>query len=84
MKYLAPSVWASYLINGDASGIDDADIAACDAWYDSLRGEIVDCEAYGFVWRHDAYAFFPLGADCQAYTVIENESGARLPTSTTS
>jgi len=28
----APAHWASYVINGDASGIDDADIAACDAW----------------------------------------------------
>lgn len=24
--------WASYLINGDASGLDDREIAACDAW----------------------------------------------------
>ena len=24
--------WASYIINGDASGLEDEDIAACDAW----------------------------------------------------
>lgn len=28
----APSAWASYLVNGDASGISDAERARADAW----------------------------------------------------
>ena len=34
--YSLPSYWASYLINGDASGMDDGDQADCDAWLASL------------------------------------------------
>jgi hypothetical protein len=69
--YIAPSAWAPYLLNGDASGLTAAELDTCKAWRDSLTGEIVDCEDHGFVWRHDAYSFMPLGADCQAYTVID-------------
>lgn len=32
----APAYWAPYLINGDASGMEDAEIAACDAWQEKL------------------------------------------------
>jgi hypothetical protein len=35
----APAHWASYVINGDASGIDDADISACDAWLIALAND---------------------------------------------
>lgn len=31
-EVIGPSCWASYLINGDASGMDQAEIDACDAW----------------------------------------------------
>ena len=30
---MLPAYWASYLINGDASGISDEDRAACDAFH---------------------------------------------------
>jgi len=68
----APRAWASYLINGDASGIDDDDRKAADAWIaefcDGLQP--VDCEEAGFIWRHDAHYWLPLGADCERYTFL--------------
>ena len=76
VKYRAPSAWASYLINGDASGIDDADIAACDAWIKRVGlGAPVDCEEYGFLWSHDAMVECPLGADCAEFSFLENRNG---------
>ena len=71
-RLIAPSCWASYLINGDASGIDAEDVAACDAWVarEGL-GLPVDCEDAGFCWRHDASNEMPLGADCQEYVFID-------------
>lgn len=69
----APSHWASYLINGDASGMDEADIEACDAWIarEGL-GAPVSCEDAGFMRRHDAYLECPLGADCQTYAFLRS------------
>ncbi len=32
MTTLAPACWASYLINGDASGLDAVEKEACDKW----------------------------------------------------
>ena len=67
----APSAWASYLINGDDSGIEPEDKAACDAWIarEGL-GLPCSCDDAGFMWRHDAYNECPLGADCQEYTFL--------------
>ena len=66
----APSSWASYLVNGDSSGLDPDEIAACDAWLnDSHLPAPVSCEDAGFIWHHDAYKH-ALGADCQIYTFI--------------
>lgn len=73
---VAPSHWASYLINGDASGIEPEDVRQADAWIarEGL-GLPVSCEDAGFHWRHDAYAECPLGADCQTYVFLVKESG---------
>lgn len=74
VTYTAPSAWASYLINGDDSGISAEDKAAADAWIESVGlGGAVSCEDAGFMWRHDAYAFMPLGADCQHYKFYTEE-----------
>lgn len=70
--YTAPSCWASYLINGDASGLDDEDIAKCDAWLESLPSQwCVSCEELGFCHFHDAREFAPCAADCAIYTFHE-------------
>ena len=34
--YTAPAIWASALVNGDYSGLDDADSLACRAWQKSI------------------------------------------------
>lgn len=69
--YTAPSAWASYLINGDATGLEDGEEARIEAWLNWVGlGAPVGCEDAGFCWRHDAYEFCPLGADCQEYTFL--------------
>jgi hypothetical protein len=70
-KRVAPGAWASYLINGDASGLADADRRACDAWIKREGiGSPVGCEDVGFYWSHDAFADFPYASDCQLYTFL--------------
>lgn len=66
----APSHWASYFINGDASGMEDDEIAAADKFADWLGGSIVSCEDAGFLKYHDAHAFYPYAADCQTYSAL--------------
>ena len=82
--FVLPSVWASYLINGDASGLTDSypvgdggtDVTERDIvdqwleWSDLSRDGFVDCEHDGFVRVHDAYEFLPYGADCQRFTYV--------------
>jgi hypothetical protein len=50
--------WASYFINGDASGLSDDERKQADAWFERELGPndaIVDCgEAY-FTWHYDLY-----------------------------
>lgn len=69
----APSHWASYLINGDASGLEDCDINECDRWLRSEFGRDgltpVDAIEVGFMRWHDA-AHSTLAADCSEYTFI--------------
>lgn len=49
VKHKAPAYWASYLINGDASGLDDAEARECDAWIARIGlGAPVDVEECGF------------------------------------
>ena len=44
-KIDAPAYWASYLINGDASGLTDAEEAECDRWVEGLGSgwSVVGC-----------------------------------------
>ena len=66
----APAYWASYLINGDASGLEGDEIAACDAWIERLGwGAPVSCEPGGFIAWHDARQE-ALPADCETYTFL--------------
>jgi hypothetical protein len=69
--YTAPSAWASYLINGDASGIDNDDLAAADAMLETLDlSWPVDCQDAGFIHRPD----FGFGGDCQTYTFLRRQA----------
>jgi hypothetical protein len=65
-----PSYWASYLINGDASGITPEEKAHADAWL--ARNEVlnvVDCEEEGRFTRH--YQLYDPLADCTGGDVID-------------
>ena len=75
IKLTAPAYWACYLINGDASGMEESEIAECDAWLESVGlGGPVGCEEEGFKHWHDARMFARYAADCALYTFI----GARI------
>lgn len=68
-EYEAPSFLASYLVNGDASGLEDSEQAACDAWLATLPGQwCVNAEEIGFQSWHHAREFFPYATDCSLYT----------------
>jgi len=59
----ASAYWASYLINNDASGLNDAELALADAWLkrESLEhAEFTDCGEPYFSWSYG----FHTGADC--------------------
>jgi len=74
-KFTAPSSWASYFINGDCSGLEDAEIAQADAFIDRIAmGAPVGCEDVGFCHRHDAMAECPLAGDCQEYAFLQSEA----------
>ena len=66
----APANWACYYVNGDCTGMDDQEIAAADAFEESLDGEIVDCQGEEFFCRwFDAAPFYPFAAPCVEYVV---------------
>jgi len=69
VTYTLPSYWASYLINGDSSGISDKDKAECDSFI--ARMELpapVDCSTESwFSWHNDAT---DLGGDVMEYTFL--------------
>ena len=63
--------WAPYLINGDASGMEDNEIALCDAWHERELepGEcIVSCsDEAEFSWAYGLHT----GADCAGGDLLE-------------
>jgi hypothetical protein len=64
------SSWASFLINGDDSGLEPGERKAAEAFAAWLGGSPVDCQDAGFIWRPDSFRFLPLGGDCQTYTAL--------------
>lgn len=73
----APSAWATYLINGDGSALEDDERAAADAFVvECLQGVAPStCEDAGFMWNHDALRALPrqpatMASDCQRYTSL--------------
>lgn len=68
VTYTAPSYWASYLINGDFSGMEDDEIATADAFLAWVGlGAPVDCEGAGFCHSNDAGT---LAGDCMTYSFL--------------
>jgi hypothetical protein len=65
--------WASYLVNGDASGIDDADVEAADKFQAYLRGDahaidVTDVSEDNWFGRPDFGS--NLAGDCCTYTAL--------------
>lgn len=49
-----PAYWASYLVNGDASGISDEDLELCDEWLrDNLELIVVSCDGEPYFSRYN-------------------------------
>ena len=69
IEYTLPIYWASYLINGDASGLEDGEQAEIDAFLESEGNpEIIDCSnGHWFARSNDASS---LGGDVCTYTAI--------------
>lgn len=68
--FILPAYWASYLINGDASGISDEDKAECDAFLKrNPGGSCVDVGEQYFSHRNDATT---LGGDVAEYTFLKD------------
>src|SRR6516164_645985 len=66
---IGAACWASYLINGDASGLSDDERALADAWCDRELGPndaIVDCGEPYFTNHYDLYT----GAGYRAGDVV--------------
>ena len=70
VTYRLPAYWASYLINGDATGMEDAEMAAVDAFVKSVAPAYpVSCENYSVFDRtHDAFSFLPYAGATEEFT----------------
>jgi hypothetical protein len=79
----APSHWASYYINDDASGLTDDEIKAADKFAVWLaRNEpnlaCIDIGDEEFIHYHDAFDFYPYAADCSPFKFIVVETDVVL------
>lgn len=74
-----PAFWAPYLVNGDASGMDDDDVATCDAFLARTFGRKahvcadVDLEDVYFSWRCDVPGH--PGSDVADYVFLAEPDG---------
>jgi hypothetical protein len=68
---IAPAYWASLLINGDASGMEEHEVEAAEAWLvrEGLPSP-VSCEPAGFYSFHDALPEYPYAAECEFYVFL--------------
>jgi hypothetical protein len=62
------AAWASYFINGDASGLDPAEVTQADAWLERNNvAEVVDVGEPFFSWLFG----FHVGSDCLGGELVE-------------
>jgi hypothetical protein len=67
------AAWASYLINGDASGLTDEERDLADQWCErelGPNGAVVDCGEPWFTWSYRLYT----GAPYQGGDVVDARS----------
>ena len=65
----APTHWASYLINGDPSGYEEADLAAADAYFEGWIVLDCDLDTSRFTWSADLYGSTSKGDEVCEYLV---------------
>lgn len=76
----APAYWASALVNGDLSGMEDEEIAAMEAYFGPLKAEgwyvvgvVRDEDGEGqepwFTWSFDLYGGTAKGGDILDYVI---------------
>jgi hypothetical protein len=70
--YILPAYWASYLINGDDSGLSDSELNQCNDWLEKEGNpQIVDCGESYFSWHNDAQSVITrVGGDVCEYTAL--------------
>lgn len=74
VTYDLPSYWASYFVNGDATGLDDKEQQAADDWWSATFGDDqVSCcdvaEESWFTKYHDA-SQHALAGDVTTFTFL--------------
>lgn len=81
--FTAPESWASYLVNGDSSGLEAQEVAQADAWAATLPGQvsgIAEGDSW-FTWSHDAQTVTGrLGATVAAYQLLRDVPEAEAET----
>lgn len=84
---IGAAIWASYLINGDASGLDEREISLADAWHARLApAYVVDVERdeHGdgyepwFTWSYGLHT----GDDCSGGDCLTYVTHCQEPDST--
>ena len=79
-KFTAPAHWASYLINGDASGLEPGEASRADEYVQNLFPRsivsVVDCGEPFFSWSCDLYGGINAGGDLAEYTALTSRKPA--------
>lgn len=76
LKFMLPAFWASYLINDDASGMDEGEIKAVDQWMKQTRlpAPAACSDEIDFFHWHDARDVYPYASDCAVFTFLIHAS----------
>jgi hypothetical protein len=68
-KVIGPAYWASYFVDGDASGLTDSEKRKADKWLARKEiSNVVDCGEPFFTWHFDLYS---PEHDCKGGEVVE-------------
>jgi len=76
VSIIAPAYWATYLMNGDASGIGDEEAARIDRFMAKHypHVDVVDCGEPYFSWSFDMYGGDAEGGDLCEYAGLIAEA----------
>lgn len=77
-EYSLPAYWASYLINGDASGLEDGEQETIDAWLEAHKGDgyVTNAgEVDEFSWSNDANS---IGGSVATYSFMREKTPEEL------